>query len=179
MTNIEKIKAEMLNISKKSKLPEFYAEDFWKDLSLIESFRGHKLVWVLRTCGSALVPTKVGVHPSHVTHWIWGNSGQQVLTYSVDTLTGIIEKIEFEEAERLIVQPPCQLSLSHGKEVITRKVNEVLAIGCSLRVWGVFESPSSVEAVGGWAQWRQYFLNSGNHLMADFLGKAIRFTSQP
>ena len=66
MTNIEKIKAEMLSISKKTKLPEFYVEDLSKDLSLVETFSGHKLVWVLRTCGSALVPTKVGVHPTHV-----------------------------------------------------------------------------------------------------------------
>ena len=101
MTNIEKIKAEMLSISKKTKLPEFYVEDLSKDLSLVETFSGHKLVWVLRTCGSALVPTKVGVHPTHVTHWIWGNSGQQIMTYSVDTLSGVIEKIDFEEAERM------------------------------------------------------------------------------
>lgn len=178
MTNIEKIKAEMLSISKKTKLPEFYVEDLSKDLSLVETFSGHKLVWVLRTCGSALVPTKVGVHPTHVTHWIWGNSGQQIMTYSVDTLSGVIEKIDFEEAERMIMQPPRQLTLSLGKEAISKQVNQVLAIGCDLKVWGVFESPSHVDSIGGWAQWQQYFLASGNHLMADFVGKAIRFTSQ-
>ena len=135
MTNIEKIKAEMLSISKKTKLPEFYVEDLSKDLSLVETFSGHKLVWVLRTCGSALVPTKVGVHPTHVTHWIWGNSGQQIMTYSVDTLSGVIEKIDFEEAERMIMQPPRQLTLSLGKEAISKQVNQVLAIGCDLKVW--------------------------------------------
>lgn len=177
-TIIEKIKAEMLSISKKNKLPEIYKEDLSHDISLIENFIGRKLVWVLRTCGSALVPTKVGVHPCHVTHWIWGNSGQQIVTYAIDTLTGVIEKIDFEEAERMIMQPPRQLSISLGKEVITKQVNEALALGCELKIWGVFESPSSIDSIGSWAQWQRYFLTSGNLLMADFLGKAIRFTSQ-
>ena len=60
----------------------------------------------------------------------------------------------------------------------SKQVNEVLALGCHLQVWGIFESPSSVDSIGSWAQWQQYFLTSGNHLMADFVGKAIRFTSQ-
>ena len=100
------------------------------------------------------------------------------MTYSVDALSGVIEKIDFEEAERMIMQPPRQLTLSLGKEAISKQVNQVLAIGCDLKVWGVFESPSNVDSIGGWAQWQQYFLASGNHLMADFVGKAIRFTSQ-
>ena len=43
MTTIEKIQAEMLSISKKTKLPEFYAEDLSQDLSLVETFSGHKV----------------------------------------------------------------------------------------------------------------------------------------
>ena len=53
------------------------------------------------------------------------------MTYSVDTLSGVIEKIDFEEAERMIMQPPRQLTLSLRKEVISKQVNEVLALGLS------------------------------------------------
>ncbi|ELN4639976.1 hypothetical protein RZ721_004832 [Escherichia coli] len=41
----------------------------------------------------------------------------------------------------------------------------------------IFESPSSVESVGGWKEWQSYFSSTGNRLMADFVGKAIRFTN--
>ncbi|HGY3888945.1 TPA: hypothetical protein ACNVXU_004386 [Klebsiella pneumoniae] len=75
MSILEKMKAEMLNLSQKLKLPEVYAGDVEQDLTLIEQFSGYQMLWVLRTCGSALIPLKAGVHPVHVTHWIWGNSG--------------------------------------------------------------------------------------------------------
>ncbi|WP_242688544.1 hypothetical protein ACSLVK_01090 [Photorhabdus tasmaniensis] len=59
-------------------------------------FDGLRLVWLLRSCGSVLVPTEIGVNPIYITHWLWSNHGQQVVPFSVDTRTGLIEKIDFE-----------------------------------------------------------------------------------
>ncbi|EGR3956544.1 hypothetical protein DDN39_01120 [Vibrio cholerae] len=177
MSILEKMKAEMLNLSQKLKLPEVYAGDVEQDLTLIEQFSGYQMLWVLRTCGSALIPLKAGVHPVHVTHWIWGNSGQQIFVFHVNTQHGTIEKVDFEEAERLIMQQPCHLSSSMKREEIISYVDRVLSNGCNLRIWGVFDSPKHSCSVGGWSQWQQYFRSSGNHLMADFIGKAIRFTN--
>ncbi len=90
---------------------------------------------------------------------------------------GLIEKIDFEQAEKLIMQMPCNLSSLQNKEYLVDQVNRVLQRGCEMRIWGIFESPSSVESVGGWKEWQSYFSSTGNRLMADFVGKAIRFTN--
>ena len=53
------------------------------------------------------------------------------------------------------MQPPRQPStLFPERRLYPKQVNQVLAIA-DLKVW-VFESPSNVDSIGGWAQW-QYF----------------------
>jgi hypothetical protein len=64
-----------------------------------------------------------------------------------------------------------------SREQLTEQVTQVLERGCELRIWGLFESPNSVSAVGGWKEWQAYFSSTGNRLMADFMGKAIRFAN--
>ncbi|WP_438320224.1 hypothetical protein NMD70_18270 (plasmid) [Edwardsiella tarda] len=178
MSHIEKLKAEMLSISQKNKLPTFYADDLEKDLSMLEKYNGRELIWVLRTCGSLLVPIKVGVHPTYVMHWTTRSSGQEIVMFLVDTRLGIIEKINFDEANRMIQQPPCQLNTSMSKEKLSDLVDHVLSVGCSLKVWGVFESPTYGISKNNWAEWQRYFKAAGNYIMDDFISKAIRFNQR-
>ncbi|MCD6764643.1 hypothetical protein LTS69_22970, partial [Escherichia coli] len=59
-----------------------------------------------------------------------------VVPFSVDTRTGLIEKIDFEQAEKLIMQMPCNLSSLQNKEYLVDQVNRVLQRGCEMRIWG-------------------------------------------
>ncbi len=71
----------------------------------------------------------------------------------------------------------CNLPRRYSALEGDKQVTQVLERGCELRIWGLFESPNSVSAVGGWKEWQAYFSSTGNRLMADFMGKAIRFAN--
>lgn len=174
---LDRIKATMENVAASFKLPEIYQNDLAADFDSLARFDGTKLVWLLRTCGTVLVPAQLGVDPGYITHWLWGNHGQDVIPFIVDTRTGLVEKTTFEEAEKLILKQPFNLSSTLPREQLVEQVNRVLERGCELGIWGMFESPKSVSAVGGWKEWQAYFSSTGNRLMADFMGKAIRFAS--
>jgi hypothetical protein len=169
-----RLKATMENVAASVKLPEFYKTDLELDFETLEKFSGTKLVWLLRSCGTVLVPARLGVDPCYVTHWLWGNHGQEIVPFIVDTKTGLIEKTTFEKAERLICEPPCKLSSTMSQDQLHNEVNRVLERGCELRIWGIFESPNSISAIGNWSSWQSYFSTTGNRPMADFMGKAIR-----
>lgn len=177
MSYIHSIQTEIVSLAKGLNLPELYKGDIETDVKGIERYQGHQLVWLLRTCGTVLVPAKVGVDPVYITHWLWGDHGQKVVCFSIDTLTGLIEKIDYEKAEQLIMQLPYNLSHLTDKEQLAQKVNDVLERGCAMGIWGIFKSPSSVEDIGGWSDWLNYFNSINNKLMANFMGKAIRIVN--
>jgi len=105
MSHLNNLKSVMISLAAEHKLPEIYQDDITTDVESLDRFDGLRLVWLLRSCGSVLVPAEVGVNPIYITHWLWSNHGQQVVPFSVDTRTGLIEKIDFEQAEKLIMQP--------------------------------------------------------------------------
>lgn len=172
---IERIKGAMKSVSDSLKLPEAYREDLELDHQGLTCFDGCDFVWLLRTNGTVLVPTNLGIDPAYITYWLWGNHGQKVVPFFVSAETGLIEKITFERAEQLIMQPPCELSSMMSNQELSEAVHSTLERGCELKIWGQFESPGSVSAIGGWSCWQSYFASSGNRMMADFMGKAIRY----
>jgi hypothetical protein len=171
-----KIVRTMENIAVHHKLPVNYQSDLDTDLKNITRYKEETLLWLLRTHGTVLIPIKLGVDPGYVTHWLWGNHGQEVIPYLIDTKTGTVEEINFDKAEKLIMQPPSILNLEISNKYLTNKVNKVLERGCELRIWGMLESPKSVSDIGGWTEWQAYFSTTGNRLMADYIGKAIKLS---
>ncbi len=65
---IDRIKATMEHVAASLKLPELYQNDLEADLESLNRFNGTKLVWLLRTCGTILVPAQLGVDPGYITH---------------------------------------------------------------------------------------------------------------
>lgn len=118
MSQIKNLKTVMVSLANEHKLPEINQKDITADVESLDVFKGLRLVWLLRTCGSILVPTEIGVDPTYITHWLWSNHGQSVIPYSVDTNTGLIEKIDFVQAEKLIMQVPCNLSSLQNKDFL-------------------------------------------------------------
>ncbi len=170
----------MLSISSQHNLPEVFRSDLDEDFDKLQKFDGHQLIWLLRTAGTVLVPTLAGVNPVYITHWISSDHGQRIESYLIDTRTSTIEPITLKEAEDLITRPPYNLSTLKDKEELRKIVDAVISRGCTLGLWGVFNSPSSLNAIGNgnWSDWLSYFSSSGNTLMKDFIGKAIRFLSK-
>lgn len=175
-TNLQYVQETMRDVAARLKLPENYVQDVDADVSMIGRYPT-PCVWLLRTSGSVLVPARLGVDPAYITHWLWGNHGQEVVPFIVDLEHRRVEKVSFEKAEALIMELPCQISATENKQTIAKKVDHVLEQGVNLRIWGLFNPPSAVQSVGGWSNWQNYFANSGNHLMANFMGKAIRFAA--
>lgn len=175
INNVERIKATMLNISQSLSLPQHYSEDLSKDLESLSSSEEGKWLWLLRTCGTVLVPLNVGVDPIYINYWLNENHGQKIECFVVNSQKGFVTQATFKEAEKLIEQPPKVLNSSMSQEQLMDAVHSVLEHGCKQGLWGVFESPTSKEALGSWQKWQSYFRSSENGVMTDFMAKAIRF----
>lgn len=174
MSHIESIKQKMTAIADQHKLESTQLENFHIDLAQIARYDGLTIVWLLRKNGTNLVPTKIGVAPTYVTHWLWGSDRLDVIPFKIDTLSGEVERIDHDTAEKLIMALPCNLTLLTSIEDHKVMVNKVLENGCVMRIWGIFDSPTSIESVGNWQQWQDYFRSINNWLMAGFMGRAIR-----
>lgn len=175
INNVERVKAAMLNISQSLSLPQHYPDDLSKDLESLSNSQECKWLWLLRTCGTVLVPLHVGVDPVYINYWLHENHGQKVECFVVDSKKGFVTQVTFNEAEKLIEQSPKALHSSMSQEQLVDAVHSVLEHGCKQGLWGVFESPNSIDAFGSWQKWQAYFRSVENGVMADFMVKAIRF----
>lgn len=173
--NVERAKAAMLNISRSLGLPEHYRGDLDSDLKSLPDSDTGKWIWLLRTCGTVLVPLNAGVHPTYVNYWLNENHDQKVVCFVIDSKSGLVTQTTFSKAWALIEQAPKSLSASMSSEDLSNAVRSVLEYGCEHRLWGIFESPSSIDAFGSWQEWLAYFRSSDHGVMADFMAKAIRF----
>lgn len=174
MTYYIRIKAAMENAVATHNLPQYFKEDLQLDFEGLERYNGHKLVWLLRTSGTVMVPTGIGVDPTYITHWLWSNHSQEIVPFVIDTRNGTVEKVTYEQAEKLISEPPCKLTFCMPREELIEKVNGVLEYGCQQRIWGMFDAPKAVSDIGGWLEWERYFSNSSNSMMTMFMAKALR-----
>ncbi|MCP4116145.1 MAG: hypothetical protein GY737_12210 [Desulfobacteraceae bacterium] len=173
--NIERTKAAMLSISQSLGLPEHYPDDMTQDLQSLSDSKEGNWLWLLRTSGTVLVPLQVGIHPTYVNYWLHSNHGQKVVCFVVDSRKGMVTQTTFSEAEKLIGQSPRSLHSTMSAEELVDAVHSVLAHGCERRLWGMFESPESIDAYGTWQKWQAYFRSMENDVMAEFMAKAVRF----
>ena len=146
--------------------------DLDDDLRILKEFNQCRFIWLLRTCGSTLVPIEIGADPIHITHWLFGSHGQSIHAFLVDTDNSSVEKITFAKAEKLIQKSPLEINISMTLEETRKSVLQTLRNGVSKGVWGVFSSPRV--QLNDWEKWRSYFSNSGNWLMKSLMDKAIR-----
>lgn len=102
----------MLSVAKQLNLPKLYKSDLEDDPRVLNAFEGCSFIWLLRTCGSTLIPLKVGADPCYVTNWLYGSHGQEVHAFLIDEKHLTVEKINFEEAEKLILSPLSKSRLS-------------------------------------------------------------------
>jgi len=167
-----KLHSKMLGLASVHHLPEINQSDLEDDLRILEVFNKCRFIWLLRTCGSTLVPIEIGADPIHITHWLFGGHGQSIHVFLVDTDNGSVEKITFAQAEKLIQKPPLEINTSMSLEETKKCVSQTLRDGVSKGVWGVFNAPKI--QLNDWERWRSYFSNSGNWLMKSLMDKAIR-----
>lgn len=169
---LEKLHQKMLGVASMHHLPKSFESDLDDDLLILKAFEGKRFIWLLRTSGSTLVPLGMGADPAHITHWLFSNHGQRILAFLVDSGHCTVEKLSFEQAEKLIHQPPLIISAFVSHEDTINKVSQVLQNGISQGIWGVFGTPNI--GVCEWEKWQSYFKSSGNTLMHSFMKKAIR-----
>lgn len=164
--------SRMLQVANSYSLPESFRTDLDTDLAVLEAYAGKKFVWLLRTCGSTLVPIHIGVDPVHITSWLAKGHGQVVIPFLLDTQQRTIEKISDQTAEKLIQQPPLQLNTFLTRDALRDSVSRILQEGRDRRIWGVFQSPSFDE--NDWGAWLRYFSAARNVVMHSFMLHAIR-----
>jgi len=167
--NIEKIKQQMILASSSHNLPIAYPDDLELDIQQIERYLNISsgAVWLLRSYGTVLVPAGVGVDPSYITNWLYGNSGQKIIAFHI-TSEGVCP-VSYEEAEKIINRPPATLSSFDSLEKIRKTVDHVLQLGCEMRLWGMWEAAKYTD-FDTLSKWQQYF--SDNTVMDAFIRKA-------
>lgn len=178
MLKLESLRASMIKLAEQHGLPQTGHDDIIDDMKELERYEGLHLVWLLRSGGSTLVPVGVGVNPIHVTHWLWGSHGERVVAFLIYSNSGVIEKIDAEEAERLVMQMPCPLSSLQKPDRLVHQVNSTLNQGMKMGIWGSFETSDLQGEQGDWGAWQHFFSATGNRLMTSFIGRAIWFTAR-
>lgn len=174
MNKISSMQTIMEVLAKNFKPAEGYWDEVDQDIQSLYRFDGHTLIWLLMAQKCVLVPTQVGANPLCITGWIWSKGKQPMAAYSLNTRNGSVEKISIEDAEKLIMLPPCNLSILQGPEKITKRVDDVLKKGCAMLIWRCSDAPSPAQTFAGWKAWMNYFHLTQNALMRDFMEKAIR-----
>lgn len=169
----KKITEALASAAKSHKLPEFYKDDLDVDFNELPRYleRGLSVIWLLRSCGTVMVPVGVGADPVFITHWLWSNHGQDVVAFHV-TKDGV-EKIDYETAEQLISREPAQLSTLLSAKEVREAVDSVLDRGIELKIWGIFDNVKAGQ-FQNLDEWQMYFANSSQRMMANFIGKAKR-----
>lgn len=135
--------------------------------------KGLEAVWLVRAHGTVLIPLGVGADPVLATHWLWSNYSQNMSAYHITSYG--VEMIDFEQAERLVSREPYMLSALLNSNEVSKAVNDVLSLGVELGVWECLSNKLDLESNPSLAAWQLFFATSGNKLMANFIGKAIRF----
>lgn len=175
--NIECTKAAMKTMSQTLGLPEYYRTDLTMDFETLGKSPGGKWLWLLRTCGTVLVPLYSGVHPVNVKYWLDSNHDQTVVCFLVDCEQKLVSQITSAEADKLVDLPPRVLTAGMSVQELRDSVQSVLEHGCANGLWGIFESPSSIESIGSWQDWLSYFRSMNNDVMSDFMAKAVRIAA--
>ncbi|MBL4706310.1 MAG: hypothetical protein JKY54_17415 [Flavobacteriales bacterium] len=171
-TMLENLHAQMLCIAESNHLPETNLTDLNDDLRILKSYKGKSFIWLLRSYGSTLVPIKVGADPAYIVHWLFSSHGQRIVAFLVNSEDATVEKVTFEEAEKLIQQPPMVIPTFISQEDTIDCVDRVLENGISSGVWGLFNSPNI--DIRNWEKWLQYFASSRNEPMRLFMDKGLR-----
>ncbi|MCB5162946.1 hypothetical protein [Marinomonas algarum] len=167
---LNQIKSAMAELSETLQIPEIYKSDLEMDYAALERFKGaKKLVWLLRSYGTVLVPAGIGVDPVFITHWLNNDHGQVVVPFVIDIETAKVEKVSFDQARKVIAQPPLKINATMSRNDIVQKVETILEKGRDLKCWGAKEN-----TFGYWPEWKNHFEACGNHMMSDLMGDAIR-----
>ncbi|MGO3452453.1 MAG: hypothetical protein ACTIM4_14360 [Marinomonas sp.] len=168
---LNQIKSAMAELSDTLQIPEIYKSDLDMDYASLERFKGvKKLIWLLRSCGTVLVPVGVGIDPVFVTHWLNNDHGQVVVPFVIDLETANIERISFDEAKKIITRPPLKIRATMSRDDIAQEVETLLDRGRDLRCWG----GNIKNTFGNWLEWKKHFECCGNFVMSDLLNDAIR-----
>lgn len=168
---LEKLALSILATSQRESLPNAYHRDIASDIETLNRIENDS-IWILRDAGTVIAPLYMGVEPVYVTYWL--NSADSKTKTFLIKKSGHIEKISFEQAEKLIHAAPAEISSFQTPTQIYNIVNTVLQNGIDNGIWGIFDKPSSIPSVGDINDWLEYFSCHKNSVMVDFMTKAIR-----
>lgn len=168
---LETLALNILATSKRESLPNAYHRDIASDIETLNRFQ-NDTIWILRDAGTVIAPLYMGIEPVYVTYWLNGKDSK-AKTFLIKK-TGHIEKISFEQAEKLIHAAPAEITSFQTTTQIYNTVNTVLQDGIDNGIWGIFDKPSSIPSVGDIYDWLEYFSHHKNAVMVDFMSKAIR-----
>jgi len=168
---IERIALQMLSCCNDQAMPQHYAVDVSDDLALLNTIPAQNFVWLIREHGTNLLPVGMGVDPIHIEYYLKAVSRRAVFLITTDAVSGEhITPISPKAALELIYQQPA-LSLASPVEVWDQ-VRKVLETGIQHGWWSMFYPPKNVHEHEGIKGWLEYFTQSRNPVMQDFLRKA-------
>lgn len=174
--------ASMKGVCLKRSLPESHQADIGIDISLIREWR-HELtpryptrfIWVLRSCGTVIMPIGVGFDPGTIEYWFdmadSGTTRQAMETYLIDG--DGVKAISKSKARKLAHIAPKDGLDSFDIKELELQVCWFIGAGLERGNWGMLGIPSRLKQITDWSEWRLFFQERGNTVMEDYMKAAI------
>ncbi|BDP33312.1 hypothetical protein R7D97_16275 [Vibrio sp. Vb5031] len=174
-TVIEKMKEHAESVN----LPKFYKEDLDIDFSNLKKYGNREYVWMLRECGSLLLPLRIGASPFLLEYYMRQDSTARFFhVKGYDEVT--FKELKHKDVESLICKPPIEFGLILNSDDLIAKVRKVLndrnVASSGLVTKEIPTTPTH------WSEWLSFF-NGNNDVMTQVMTRAIKmlneFSSRP
>lgn len=166
------LRVSMRDLSGHFKLPEAAIGDVEPDVQLMKHHpNGTNFLWVLASNRTYLVPLRLGADPALIIQAV---SSGDVKCFYVGSSIGDVHRVSGDNAIKLVQALPFYPCAFSNKEDVQKQVEQILVTGYELRLWSRDSMQDAIKTtVDSWASWRAFFLAHENHLMADFMQRAI------
>ncbi|WP_053062570.1 hypothetical protein [Photobacterium aquae] len=171
--SIEEMVELMKQATEEVSLPKYYKWDLDIDYEKIKKYATDKFtcIWLVRECGSQLVPIRAGVNPIHITFWL--NNAPECRVFTIDTQSLVLNEISHEKAKELVEVMPYHdriRSVSFDKRIALVKI--VISYGEKHNFWNTmgYEFSSKGKTL---CDLLMYFQHNNNKAMVNFLSAAL------
>lgn len=164
---IKTLHDQMKELAIELSLPKLHAEDLDVDLCILQKYKDHEYVWLLREAGTILLPLKIGVDYHLFEHYTPRSSELFHIDASGETITSITVDRVLELGK---LKPLCDTLWSTDVDQFDTQVETLLGY----RHWnGPFTTPEI--PTNQWGDWLKYFRDIDQTVMIEFMENAIDY----
>lgn len=167
--SIKTVIEKMKNHAESVDLPKFYKEDLEMDFSNLKKYGNREYVWMLRECGSLLLPLRIGASPFLLEYYMRQDSTARF--FHVKGFGEVtFKELKHKDVESLISQPPIEFGLINCPDDLISKVGKVLK-DRNITTSGLVTKEMETTPIH-WSEWKKFF-DGNNDVMTNVMTRAI------